>query len=93
MNTGNFNKNQIKAVSFCRGCGREIVWIKTKKGKNMPCGPCLHLIYRTGGEIFFTETGDVIHGSRENDGQNPIGKGRVSHWATCMAREQFRRFK
>lgn len=27
---------EIKKVATCRGCGAEIVWLKTQKGKNMP---------------------------------------------------------
>lgn len=25
--------------SVCRGCGAEIVWVKTEAGKSMPCDP------------------------------------------------------
>lgn len=25
--------------SVCRGCGAEIVWVKTTAGKSMPCNP------------------------------------------------------
>ena len=31
--------NRVKEdrMSKCKSCGAEIIWIKTKNGKNMPC--------------------------------------------------------
>lgn len=33
MSRGNFGR--------CAGCGAQIIWIKTKAGKNMPCNTLL----------------------------------------------------
>lgn len=38
----------------CKGCGFQIVWVKTKAGKNMPCDPELVKVV--------TEDGDVVTG-------------------------------
>ena len=45
-------------MSKCKGCGAEIVWIKTKAGKNMPCDEKKITIVTDSGE---TITGHTPH--------------------------------
>ncbi len=41
-------------MAKCKGCGAEIVWIKTANGKNMPCN--------TEKTTIVTEAGEVVTG-------------------------------
>ncbi len=41
-------------MSKCKGCGAEIVWIKTKSGKAMPCD--------TNKVIIVTDEGETVAG-------------------------------
>lgn len=76
----------------CRGCGRDIVWITTKKGKHVPCDPALLPVYEGGKEILFTEDGGTVKGTtNQKEGGSLLGYGYVSHWATCPEADGFRR--
>lgn len=70
----------------CRLCGRLVVWIRTKAGKNMPCDAEL-IDYRvppdkTGKERFVTPDGEVVAAERSK-GTVADGCGYISHFATC----------
>lgn len=41
-------------MSKCKGCGKEIIWLKTKAGKSMPCE-----LEKT---TIITESGDTVIG-------------------------------
>jgi len=41
-------------MAKCRGCGAEIIWLQTEKGKPMPCDP--------GKVTVVTEKGQVVSG-------------------------------
>jgi len=43
-------------MSKCKGCGKEIVWIKTKAGKIMPCNTEKTTIVTTSGETIVGHT-------------------------------------
>lgn len=71
----------------CAYCGRRIMWIRTKAGKNMPVD--LEMIsYRRpeAGEKstdkIVTQTGEVICANRVGSSQAE-GTGYISHFATC----------
>lgn len=50
-------------MSICRGCGREIDWIRTVAGKNMPVDPAPVFVIEGGGnDRFVTDEGEVITG-------------------------------
>ncbi len=38
-------------MAKCKGCGAEIVWIKTANGKNMPCNAEKATIVTEAGEV------------------------------------------
>ena len=83
---------ESKKMSKCRGCGADIYWITTKKGKHVPCDPREHAVYEGGKDIFFTEDGSVIKGIADRSkGGGFLGFGRTSHWATCPNANSFRR--
>lgn len=71
----------------CKACGAEILWIKTDKGKSMPCDPEQVTYYARRGakERVVTPNGEVISCDLKppHDGAEPTGVGYVPHWATC----------
>lgn len=62
----------------CKSCKAEIVWVRTRAGKAMPCDPILH-DYEDGAIV--TENGDV-----RSDG----GLGYRPHWASCPSADAHR---
>lgn len=76
----------------CRACGAEIIFIKTKAGKQMPCDPVPVPYWpRDGGSgRIVSMDGRVV--SCDLDGPRDKARfGRVSHFATCPAAGRFRR--
>lgn len=72
----------------CKACGREIIWIKTKAGKNMPCDPESIRFKQGGKEKFVESSGWIMSGERADNGHY---SGHISHFATCPEAEKFRR--
>ncbi len=78
----------------CRGCGAEIVWIKTEKGKSMPCDPLLVPFWeRPGavGKVLLPRSGRVISCDFEGPRELMTGFGYVSHFRTCPEARAFKR--
>ena len=74
----------------CAYCGRRIMWIRTKAGKNMPVNPELISYCRPkegekAKEKIVTPTGEVISADK-TDSQKAVGTGYISHFATCERR-------
>lgn len=80
-------------MSTCSKCGKPIIWIKTRRGKAMPCDPDRIAIRRTSaGELnVITEQGEAVRGSRELKQGQPVIYGYTSHFATCPYADSFRR--
>lgn len=76
----------------CRGCGRRVLWITTKAGKNMPVDTNIHHYRKdpAGKEKIVTQSGEVVTGTIVDTPQEADGMGYISHFATCT---QARRFK
>ncbi len=80
------------SLGRCAYCGRQIMWIRTKAGKNMPVNPD-PIRYRrpeTGkraAEKIVTQAGEVICADRVTDG-SAEGIGYISHFATCTGRKR-----
>lgn len=76
----------------CRNCGKQIMWIKTKAGKNMPVNPQM-INYRrpeTGKkaeEKLVTLQGEIVAADRSN-ARDAEGFGYISHFATCTKRRR-----
>lgn len=72
---------------ICAYCGRQILWIRTKAGKNMPVNPEL-IGYRRpeagkkATDKIVTQTGEVICADKVHCSQAE-GIGYISHFATC----------
>ena len=74
----------------CAYCGRQILWIRTKAGKNMPVNPelidyCMPGPGTKGKEKIVTPKGEVISANRADKTQAE-GVGYISHFATCRGR-------
>lgn len=52
-------------MSKCRSCGAEIIWIKTARGKAMPCDaePVVYWQQKSGSKTIVLNNGEVIKGS------------------------------
>lgn len=79
--------------SICRSCGREITWIKTANGKNMPCDPekIRYKPYKGEGVpkvILVKPDGSMTMGTPD-----PASElyGYQSHFATCPAADAHRK--
>ena len=65
-----FSRRLVK----CRYCGKQIVWIQTKAGKNMPCDPEV-ICYKVpedgkGKERIVTQNGEVAFCNMWEEGKN-----------------------
>lgn len=84
---------QLTRTAPCRGCGKEIAFIKTVKGKTMPVNPeSVEFIPGEGPGTYVMADGTVQHGRpvREDDHQ-AVSVGFVSHFATCPEAGRFRK--
>ncbi len=78
MRTGN-------KFGICKNCGRQIMWIRTKAGKNMPVNPQFvnYLEVKGGRERIVTDDGRVVAGEKCGPKESK-DTGYISHFATCM---------
>ena len=82
-------------ITKCRSCGAEIVFVRTRNGKSMPCNatPIKFKEDNDGKEKFVLGNGDVVIGVRVDDIHEATGIGMISHFATCPDAGKFRRKK
>lgn len=72
-------------MATCKGCGAQIVWIKTPGGKSMPCDP-EPVVYweREGAKGKVVTLNGIVHSADlDGDPDNGTGIGFIPHWATC----------
>ena len=75
-------------MSKCKSCGAEIVWIKMKSGKSMPCNTRgIHYREQVHGDkgcmfTLVTPDGNVVVGRACEENESEL-VGYVSHFATC----------
>lgn len=77
-----FSRRLVK----CKYCGKGIIWVQTKSGKNMPCDPEV-ICYKIpedgkGKEKIVTLNGEVVSANRVSGGEG-AQLGYFSHFATC----------
>ncbi|MCC8079242.1 MAG: hypothetical protein LIO57_04160 [Oscillospiraceae bacterium] len=78
----------------CTKCGAAIVWIKTVKGKPMPCDatPVYYIQKpRAGTKRIVTPNGEVIACELTEDPCKATGTGFVPHWSSCPYADDFRK--
>lgn len=70
-------------MSKCRNCGADLMWVRTKAGRNMPCNTEKVFFIKGGPETFVTEKGDIVTGTRTAIRVAPAVIGHVPHYTTC----------
>ena len=80
-------------MPLCSSCMAQIKWIKTFGGKNMPVDPEQIYFQEGGEEIFVTDGGAVIHGTRCGKEQINARTWYISHFATCPNADMHRKKK
>ena len=81
------------ANNKCRGCGQQIIWITTVKGKKMPCNPTPVPYWwkeKAIGKIV-TMSGEVYSCEFDGPRDKLTGFGYISHFSTCPQARVFRR--
>jgi len=77
--------------STCKGCGANVLWLKTTAGKWMICNrPLISFEPGGGPETFVQPDGKVVRGRRKENGS---AAGYIAHWATCPQRKDFKKEK
>ncbi len=78
---------------YCRGCRKPIVFIKTIRGKDMPCepDPVMYRQSESGKAKILTEKGFTINAEIVSDPKKADGRGYIPHWAHCSEAENFRK--
>ncbi len=73
----------------CKGCGKEIVWIETASGRQMPCD-AVPVYFRedTPGRTIVLKNGVCVRGRIDNTSSYI---GFIPHWETCVRSGMFRR--
>lgn len=62
-------------MSQCRGCGREIIWLRMKSGKHMPVDPEPVFVAEGGKDAFITDEGERITGTASETDTGTVGFG------------------
>ena len=80
---------------ICAKCKKQIMWIKMKSGKNMPCDPSfVYYKEKAGGkDRIVLPSGIVVTGEIQDRAEYADGFGYVSHFATCEYQNMLRREK
>lgn len=80
-------------TASCKGCGTEIMFIKTVAGRTMPVDAESVRFSKGGKEVFVLPNGEIVHGTRLREGQADPEEmiGYISHFATCTTPEAFRK--
>lgn len=77
----------------CQSCGADIVFIKTKGGKFMPCD-AKEINYKadpSGNKNIVTTNGEIVRCTYETTPEAATGKGYAPHWGSCTTPDKFRR--
>ncbi len=85
---------QLSRTTRCRGCGAEIAFIKTEKGKSMPVDPeAIEFIPDNGYSVFVMPDGSVKRGIVQEEAvkKAEVQIGYRSHFSSCPAADQFHR--
>lgn len=83
---------QLSRTTKCRGCGAEIAFIKTVKGKSIPVDPeAIEFIPDNGYSVFVMPDGSVKRGIAQEDAENraEVQIGYRSHFSTCPEAKRF----
>lgn len=84
-----------KKITYCRGCGQPIIFVKTYMGKSMPCNPKARPFWRRPGAAgkVVSLSGEVISCDFDGPPSTVSGTGYESHFSTCPKANTFRKKK
>lgn len=79
-------------MAKCKGCGRDIFWTRTPKGKAMPVDavPVKYWPDRNGPGKIVLINGELLS-CRFEGPEETAQMGCTPHWATCPAADKFRK--
>ncbi len=80
-------------MAKCKGCGKEIVFIRTESGKSMPCDIDKIMYWedkKAKGKIV-TSNGMVISSKFDGEPEEATGIGYLPHWSTCPNAKEFKK--
>ena len=80
--------------TFCRYCGKPIIFIRTGAGKLMPCDATPVKYWRAedgGGILIYQRDGSSIKGRLCGHDAACAGSGYVPHWTSCTNRPKPKR--
>ena len=88
----------MKTNSVCRGCGAEVIWIRTaaNRRKTPADAEPVWVLQCSGGDTFLRKDGTIVFGRKIGDAyDDPDPDANVieayeSHFATCPVGGQFR---
>lgn len=80
-------------IGKCRGCGAQIVWIRTNSGKSMPCNsvPVTYWEKAKAAGKVTTPNGETVSCEFEGDIDKATGIGYISHFSTCPQAKKFKK--
>ena len=82
----------MSGIFNCRACGAPMIFIKTERGKSMPCDAESQWYLETpDGEPFVMIDGTYHRGVVIAEKDPKARAGYVSHFATCPMADQFRK--
>lgn len=79
-------------IRHCRGCGAEILWIRTPAGKAMPVNPERVCYWQNplGAYKIVRPDGVVVSADLNVERGPATGLGYISHFATCPMANEYR---
>lgn len=82
-------------ICRCRKCNKQIVFVRTRNGKSIPCDPSFTYYKQDpkGKDRIVNTRGDVIRCTILPDEEGNEGWGYKPHWGTCTDPDAFRRKK
>ena len=88
-----YGGGKVMKISVCKSCGKPIVWIRTTKGKSMPCDaePVAYKEVKGGKKKIVTPNGEVISCTFDAKPDDITGIGYTPHWSTCPQANSFRK--
>lgn len=80
-------------MTKCKGCGEEIIFVKTVRGKSIPCNAGAVPYWARKGAKYkvVTPNGEVISCDYSGKIGRETGTGYIPHWATCPVADRFRK--
>lgn len=79
----------MRRIAECKGCGAEMIWARTGRGKKMPLDaePTADGVFVLEGD----EQNPTTHRLPNDAAATYTGEKYTAHWSTCPKRDDFKR--